>query len=117
MKQALSLILCMFALCTSKASISDLFAIDKIEIASEIEDLTNLETHLYSHPNLTYNDILNTKPMLASNIILTKNSSSLGISILNDRYPDDTYNLLYVACSCCVSLGIGIIYYSIASSN
>lgn len=117
MKQALSLILCMFALCTSKASISDLFAIDKIEIASEIEDLTNLETYLYSHPNLSYEDILNTNPALTSNIILTKNSSSLGISIYNDRYPDDNYYLIYAACSCCVSVGIGIIYYSIASSN
>jgi len=117
MKQVLSLILCMFVLCTSKASISDIFAIDKIEIASEIEDLTNLETYLYSHPNLSYEDILNTNPALTSNIILTKNSSSLSISILNGRYPDDTYNLLYVACSCCVSVGIGIIYYSIVNSN
>ena len=117
MKQVLSLIICMFALCSSKASISDIFIIDKIEIASEVEDLTNLETYLYAHPNLTYNDILNTKPMLTSNIISTKNSSLLNISIFNGRYPDDTYNLLYVACSCCVSVGIGIIYYSIASSN
>jgi hypothetical protein len=117
MKKAVPFILFLFALFTSKASISDLFTIDKIEIASETEDLTNLETYLYFHPNLSYEDILNTNPALASNIISIKNSSALGISTLNDRYRDDTYNLIYAVCSCCVSVGIGVIYYSIAISN
>lgn len=117
MKKAFPFIWCTFALFTSKASISDVFTIDKIEIASEIKDLTNLETYLYSHPNLSYNDLLTVNPSLVANTLLANNSSLLDLSFLKDRYPDDTYRLIYEVCSCCISVGMGVMFYYINTSK
>ena len=116
MKRACLFFLFVFTLSVSKADVSYLFTIDETEIATEMEDLNMLEAFLSIHPDFPLNEKQVICPMLASHVILTRESSFLNILNYNDRRINgDDDCMLYSVCLCCATSILTMIYYLVIS--
>jgi hypothetical protein len=97
---------------------ADAFSINTAEINAKMNDLTVLENYLQQHPSMTYSDVESSNQWLLSNVIQTKESPYITSSILLSQQMNDGDGCLYVVLiSCCLTLGISVVYYIVGSSK
>ncbi len=91
---------------------ADAFSINKDEINTQMNDLTVLENYLQQHPSMTYSDVEYSNHWLLGNVIQTKESPYVASNILLSQQMNDTDGCVYVVViSCCLFLGITLVYY------
>lgn len=67
---------------TMKASVADLFSVDKAAISSEMTDLNALESFVQMNEGVTLADVQATSSMLTANVLTTEQSPFSQASIL-----------------------------------
>lgn len=91
---------------------ADAFSINKAEINTKMNDLTVLENYLELHPSMTYSDVESSNRWMLNNVIQTKESPYVTSSILLSQQMNDADGCVYViVISCCIFLGVTMVYY------
>lgn len=117
MKKIFVFVILIFILGSSKASVADLFTVDKVLISSEMTDLNELETFVSTNKDVNLKDVQTKHKLLVINILSIENNPNCLTSILQNSYTNNGGGdscMAVAVCACCVSSLIGGIYYYIS---
>lgn len=102
---------------STRASVADLFSVDKALISAEMTDLNELETFVLMNKEVSLTEVRFKNKLLAINVLSAEESPNSLASILqnSNAHSGGADSCMAVAvCACCVSSLIGGIYYYIS---